>query len=361
MDSNYKFLIIRFSSIGDVILTTPLIRCLRAKFPKAQIDFLIKKEFAVVLSNNPHLSNIITFDKKAGKGELSRIRQLVKQNNYTHILDVQKNIRSSLITAGSSSIVTGFSKKLLERDILIRFGKNIYTEIKPVYLRYFESVANLGVKYDGKGTEVFPAATESGNVTEILKQNNIPSGMSILVIAPGAQWENKRWPVEGYATASDTFCTRTGAYPILIGGLGDVDICNQVQSLMKTSSLNLAGKLSLMGSASMLGMANMVFTNDTGMLHMAQAMKTAVVAVYGPTTRELGFFPLPENSSVAEIDISCRPCTQKGLHSCPKKHFRCMKDLKPELVSDLAAELFKVNSHNFIKAGKRGNETGNHN
>jgi heptosyltransferase-2 len=110
----------------------------------------------------------------------------------------------------------------------------------------------------------------------------------------------------------------------------------------------------------MLGMANMVFTNDTGMLHMAQAMKTSVVAVYGPTTRELGFFPLPENSRVAEIDISCRPCTQKGLHSCPKKHFHCMKDLKPEMVSDLAAEMFVANSLNLIQDEKKENETNTH-
>lgn len=350
MDSNYKFLIIRFSSIGDVILTTPLIRCLRKKFPSAQIDFLVKKEFAVVLSNNTNLNNIILFDKNSGKEELGRIRQVVRQNNYSHIFDIQKNIRSIRIVMGSSAIVSGFSKKLLARDLLIRFGKNIYTEIKPVYLRYFESVSGLGVEYDGLGTEVFPDTTEKSKVAEILKQNNVTTGTPVLIIAPGAQWENKRWTVDGYATASDTFCRQAGAHPILIGGPGDVEICNQVQSIMKTPSLNLAGKLSLMGSASLLGIAKMVFTNDTGMLHMAQAMKTPVVAIYGPTTRELGFFPLPENSRVAEIEISCRPCTQKGLHACPKKHFRCMKDLKPEMVSDLAAELLEAGTKSITTA-----------
>jgi lipopolysaccharide heptosyltransferase II len=321
---------------------------LREKYPTAQIDFLVKKEFAVVLSDNPHLSNIITFDKKAGKGELRRMRQVVKKNNYTHILDIQKNMRSLFISTASGAKVSGFSKKLMERDLLIRFGLNIYKEIKPVYLRYFESAKSLGVEYDSKGTEVFPAATETGKVKEILEQNAIDPKTPILVVAPGAQWENKRWPAEGFAKASDTFCQLTGAYTILIGGPGDIQICSRVQSLMKTPALNLAGKLSLMGSASLLGIARMVFTNDTGMLHMAQAMKTPVVAVYGPTTRELGFFPLPENSKVAEIDISCRPCTQKGLHSCPKKHFRCMMDLKPGIVSELAAELDKNNTGNSV-------------
>ncbi len=313
---------------------------MRAKYPGSQIDFLVKKEFSVVLSQNPHLSSVITFDKKAGKGELTRVRKLIRQNNYTHILDIQRNIRSAFIALGSGAIVTSFSKKLVARDLLIRFGKNIYREIKPVYLRYFESAKALGIEYDGKGTEVFPPLSELRKVTEILEQNNLFAETPILVVAPGAQWANKRWTTEGFAAAAGTFCTQTGATTVLIGGPGDVEICNRVQTHMKSPALNLAGKLSLMGSAALLGKASMTLTNDTGMLHMAQAMKTPVVAVYGPTTRELGFFPLPENSRVAETDISCRPCTQKGLNTCPKKHFRCMNDVNPNTVSDLASELY---------------------
>lgn len=340
MDKNYKFLIIRFSSIGDVILTTPLIRSLRARYPDSRIDFLGKKEFSAVLELNPNLNGIITFDKSAGKGELARIRKLVKQNGYTHILDIQRNIRSIYIASGSGGKVSGFSKKILARDLLIRLKINIYKEIKPVYLRYFESVAALGVENDGKGTEVFPSAAEISAVTERLNQNDFPVKSPILVIAPGAHWENKRWPAGKFAEAADIFCLQTGARAIMIGGKGDVEICSEVQNLMKTTSLNLAGKLSLMGSAALLAKAAMVFTNDTGMLHMAQAVKVPVVAVYGPTTRELGFFPLPEKSRVAETDISCRPCTQKGLHHCPKKHFRCMNDIEPQIVSNLALEIF---------------------
>jgi lipopolysaccharide heptosyltransferase II len=345
LDSDFKFLIIRFSSIGDIILTTPLVRCLRAKYPACRIDFLVKKEFSVVLSQNPHITNIITFDKKAGKGELSRIRKEVKQINYSHIIDIQRNIRSIIISFGSGAIISSFSKKLLERDLLIRFRKNFYKEIKPVYLRYFESVAALGVVYDGKGTEVFPPSNKANKVGELLEMNLVNKVIPILVVAPGAHWENKRWTTEGYAAAADIFCMKTGAYALLIGGDGDVEICCRVQSLMITPALNLAGKLGLMGSAALIAKAAIVLTNDTGMLHLAQAMKTPVVAVYGPTTRELGFFPLPENSRVAEADISCRPCTQKGLHQCPKKHFRCMNDIKPETVSNLALELFQTNSN----------------
>jgi heptosyltransferase-2 len=346
--SNYKFLIIRFSSIGDVILTTPLIRSLHAKYPDCRIDFLVKKEFSAVLTLNPNLNEIIKFDKSAGKGELLRIRKLVKQNAYTHILDIQRNFRSVYIASGSGGKVSGFSKKILARDLLIRFKINIYRQIKPVYLRYFESAATLGVEYDGKGTEVFPPHAETLAVKELLQKNNFTGESQILVIAPGANWENKRWPAEKFAEAADIFCSKTGARAILIGGMGDVAICNVVQSLMKTTSLNLAGELSLMGSAALLANAAMVFTNDTGMLHMAQAMKAPVVTVFGPTTRELGFFPLPDKSRVAETEISCRPCTQKGLHHCPQKHFRCMNDIEPEVVSNFGLELYKPETGNRV-------------
>ena len=344
MAATYKFLIIRFSSIGDVILTTPLIRCLRTAFPDAQIDFLVKKEFANVLEGNPYINNIIVFDKSQGRRELRQIRMLVQFSRYSMILDVQKNIRSIMIGVGSRTGVAGFSKKLLARDLLIRFKINIYKQVKPVFLRYFEAAESLGIQYDGKGTEVFPPQDDTLKVDEILVRNSITTARPILVIAPGAQWENKRWTTDGFASAADAFAAKTNAQCVLIGGPGDIETCNQVQKLMRTPALNLAGQLSLMGSASLLGKASMVYTNDTGMLHMAQAMKAPVVAIFGPTTRELGFFPLPEKSRVAEIDISCRPCTQKGLHSCPKKHFRCMNDLKPEIVSNLAWELYQDKS-----------------
>lgn len=339
MSSNYKFLIIRFSSIGDIILATPLIRCLRAAFPHAQIDFLVKKEFASVLSGNPHITNIITFDKSDNRAELRRIRMQVLFTRYSMVFDIQKNIRSMIIGIGAKTGVAGFSKKLLARELLIRFKKNTYKEIKPVFLRYFEAVETLGVKYDGNGTEVFPSEIEKGLVETILNQNNITQASPILVIAPGAQWENKRWPADKFAKAADIYCSKTKAQVVLIGGETDIEICKLVQNHLKTDSLNLAGKLSLMGSAAMLGKAALVITNDTGMLHMAQAMKAPVVAVFGPTTRELGFFPLPEKSRVAEIEIQCRPCTQKGLHHCPEKHFRCMNDIRPETVAKLAFEM----------------------
>lgn len=333
-----SFLIIRLSSIGDVILTTPLIRCLRKAYPQSRIDFLVKKQFVDVIAANPHIDNIITFDTKADK-ELGRIKKLVKANHYTHIIDLQKNIRSIFICCGSKATYSSFSKRIFARYLLIRFHWNIYKETKPVYLRYFEALKKLGVGYDGEGTEVFPFVSDIENVENKLNQQAVQQSLAILAIAPGARWANKRWTTDGYASAINDFCDKIPAIPVFIGGKEDIAIVEQIQPLLRHHSVSFAGELTLMQSAAMLGKANVVITNDTGMLHMAQAMKAPVVAVFGPTTKELGFFPLPAKSRVAEMNLACRPCTQKGLDACPKGHFKCMKDINPQQVSKLAKEL----------------------
>lgn len=335
----FKFLIIRFSSIGDVILSTPLIRCLRTTYPDSEIDFLIKKEFSAVLSGNPHISNLLVFDKSNGSKELINMRQTIKQNKYTHIIDIQGNIRSVFIRTRSGAQVTGFSKRVFYRFLLIKLRINLYKEVKPVYLRYFEAVEKLGVKYDNKGTELFYAPSDKQQIKAELEKHEINTSQPLLIIAPGAQWANKRWEPESFARVADKLAEHFHYNVVLLGGKGDVEICQKVQQFMSHTCFVVAGKPSLMQSAALISMADLVITNDTGMLHMTQALGISVVAVFGPTTKELGFFPIPTRSKVAETDIKCRPCTQKGLNSCPKTHFNCMKHVNPEKVISLAQEL----------------------
>lgn len=328
--------------MGDVILTTPLIRCLKARFPDSEIDFLVKKEFSGVLSENPYLSNIILFDKSFGKDEILRVRALIKNGNYSHIIDIQNNIRSVLLRAFSGASVSSFSKRILARYFLIKFKKNFYKEVKPVYLRYFEAVSKLGVSYDGQGTELFFQESDKELMEADLAKNGLNTTNQLLIVAPGAQWANKRWLPSGFAQSADALSLRYNYTVVLLGGKGDVEICTEVQKLMKSPSIMFAGKSSLMQSAALLSRAALVLTNDTGILHMAQAVKTPVVAVFGPTTKELGFCPLPYRSKIAEADLECRPCTQKGLNGCPKTHFNCMKNVYPEKVISLAHELIQT-------------------
>lgn len=334
-----SFLIIRLSSIGDVVLTTALVRCLRASYPSARIDYVVKKEFATLLEGNPHINKVIPFDKNLGFRGLIQCRRLIAQARYTHILDLQKNIRSFLLARLQGATVSNFSKKVLARKLLIQLKWNFYQDVKPVLQRYFESVKKLGIVYDGKGTEVFPTADDQRKAMEYLPSAN---GLDEkwIGLAPGAQWANKRWPAENFALAAHALSETYDAPLLALGGKSDSETVGRVEQNLQLPLVRLDGKTTLMQSAAVLSRCKLLLTNDTGMMHLAQAVGTAVVAIFGPTTRQLGFFPFPPNSRVAESDVPCRPCTQKGRKQCPKGHFNCMHQVTPEMVISRSKELF---------------------
>jgi heptosyltransferase-2 len=192
------------------------------------------------------------------------------------------------------------------------------------------------VQYDGEGSEIhFPgAATEK--VTGILSYLGYQFNKPMVVICPGATYFNKKWLADGFIKTARHLINERSAFIIIHGGRDDKELCDNMASQIGEGSFSLAGSLSLPESAALLKLSTLVIANDSGLLHLAQSQKRPVVGIYGPTTRELGFFPIEQNSTVVEIPLSCRPCTPKGLHYCPKGHFRCMKDITPEMVIEAA-------------------------
>ena len=313
------------SSIGDIILTTALIRCVRSKFPEAQIDFLVKKQFYEVVQYNPCLSNILIFEK--GK-KLKELRQQIKQEKYDWIIDIHQNIRSLYLKTGLNiPLKTGFSKKLFQRSLLVNLGINLYREAKPVVLRYFESVEKQGVTYDNAGTEVFVPTEMVEAMKQKLLQSGYTSDKNLFVISPGASFTNKRWLPEGFSNVAGNLIAEKNGWIAFIGGKNDVMLCSEIQKMIDAETANFAGEFSLLDSAALLSLCTAFIGNDSGMLHLAQAFKKPVVGIYGPTVKELGYFPMEVNSVVVEKPVSCRPCTHMGLDHCPKKHFHCMNTI----------------------------------
>jgi lipopolysaccharide heptosyltransferase II len=329
-----KILIIRLSSIGDIIITTPLVRAVRQKFPEAQIDFVIKKQFAGLMKHNPHIDHLLIFDKEKG---ISPLKQKIAQTGYDLVVDIHKNIRSSILKMSSKAISTTYPKYIFRRTLLVKFGMNLYQDIQPVYLRYFKAVEKFGVSYDHQGTEVFFEPSDHETVRESLREKGYRPGQELVVICPGASYSNKQWLPERFAEVADQLAEK-GCFVCLHGGKADVDLCVSISNIMKHNVHLFANQFSLLESAAFLKMAHLAITNDSGMMHLAQSQKTPVVAIFGPTSRELGYFPLPGNSAVVEKNVSCRPCTHNGLNYCPKKHFRCMREIE---VNDVADAAFK--------------------
>jgi len=335
-----NILIARLSSIGDIILTTPLVRCVRLKYPDARISFLVKKKFATLLMNNPHVNEVITFNDSAGKDELGRITREIKQKHFDWFIDIHKSLRTRHIRSNIRfREITSYSKRILLRTLLIRLRINRFKSVKPVYLRYFEAVESHGIGYDNLGTEVFFSQDDTFFVDSLLQAEGFSENQKLIVICPGASFTNKQWLPGRFAEVADSLSSNTANFVVMLGGTADVALCDYIISQMKNKAVTFSGKLSLLQSAALLKKSSLVITNDSGMMHLAQSQKRQVVAIFGATSCELGFFPLPENSTVVEKELTCRPCTHKGLNHCPKKHFNCMKLISTTDVINAALSL----------------------
>ncbi|MFC1513974.1 lipopolysaccharide heptosyltransferase II [candidate division KSB1 bacterium] len=336
-----KFLIIRLSSIGDIILTTPLIRALRKKYPNAIIDFIIKERFIDLVKSNPNLNTVISFNEKGGFQELRKLKHLIKNENYDYIIDIHKNFRSYYLrTWLRKTEILKYSKDYVKRTLLVKFGIDRFESVVPVYQKYFGAAETLGVEYDGKGTEInIPSGIRSYINSEI-KENGYDPKRPFIILCPGAGFYTKRWMPERFARVGDHFSEKYKALVCVLGNENDSDICKAVIKRMKYPAVNYAGKFSLIEAAGLMTFASLVIANDTGLMHMAQSQKRPVVAIFGSTTRELGYFPFPEGSFVIEKDESCRPCTHNGRDKCPRKHFRCMKDIRSREVINRSEQLY---------------------
>ncbi len=335
MKAIHKILVVRLSSIGDIILTTPLLRSVKNAFPHSSVTFVIKKQYSALLASSPYIDELIEFDQASGKKGLKEIRDQLTTRNFDLYLDIHKNWRSLYLRKGLPFVkTTTYSKLIFKRSMLIWFKINLYKTVKPVYERYFDTVKHLGLKYDGRGTEIRFPEGDLLKVKELLVKAGYTEGRPIVVICPSATYFNKRWKPDGFIETARFLLHEKGAFIVVHGGKEDRPLCSMISSSIGEGSLSMAGMLSLSESAALLSMARLAIANDSGLLHMAQSQKTPVVGIYGPTTRELGYFPVPENSTVIETSISCRPCTHNGLNYCPRKHFRCMNDIHADRVID---------------------------
>ncbi|MBR7035606.1 MAG: lipopolysaccharide heptosyltransferase II, partial [Bacteroidales bacterium] len=320
------------SSIGDIVLTTAMLRCLRNTFPDAQIDFVVKKQFADILRCVPFVSNVIELDSKKGFSELLAIRNHLKNKQYDVALDIHKNWRSLFVcnTIGAKQVFR-FNKHVFRRWVLTTFHKDIYKEVRPVYLRFIDAAKQLGVVPDGKYTELVVPEQLGKSMKDIFVQANISFEKRIIALCPGASFSNKQWQVEKFQQLAKRVVLDFDAQVILLGGKKESEMCETIAS--ESGAVSFAGKFDLSQSIAALSMVSLTVANDTGMLHVSEALGVPVVGIYGPTARQFGYFPILPQSKVAQIDnLPCRPCTKMGMNHCPKKHFSCMNDISVEMV-----------------------------
>jgi len=331
----HKTLIIRLSSVGDVVLSSPLVRALHGRFPDCQIDFLLKSEYADLMRDDPHLTRVLEFPADGTLGDLIRLRRLIGSAHYDLIVDIHDSLRSRFLCAGAPHVVR-VNKRKIARALLIRFKIDLYDRwggSPGVAERYIETGRRYGVEADGAGPALFLPDGVASTVTTMLDGEDLPPDSPCIGICPSAKHANKMWPLEHFALAASQLAQSRDAAVLLFGSAAERARCERIAQLSmelapEVRVVNLAGWTSLLETAAAMDRCSVVITNDTGLMHIAAARGVQVVAIFGPTVRQFGVFPPTRNATVVEnAGLQCRPCTHIGLPNCPEGHFRCMNDI----------------------------------
>jgi lipopolysaccharide heptosyltransferase II len=333
--SPLRILAIRFSSIGDVLLTTPLIRAVRARYPAAHLASLTKLAFAPLLSDNPRLDEAITL---APDQSLTSLARDLRARRFTHIMDLHGSLRTRMLRFLVPGKWSGYRKHRIAREILIRYKKNVYPREIPVPERYFDAATTLAVKPDGGPPEFFLHPQAQVDVATWLLASDLPSDRGLVAVAPGAAHNTKRWPGEYWRDLVQRL-TSDGQTIVVVGGPEDLEIGNAVAEAGGTRAVNVAGKFGLQGTGALLARCGLVVSGDTGVMHMATGVNTPLVALFGPTVRAFGFFPYSPRAVILERDLDCRPCTAWGTERCPLGHHRCLRDISVAQVQDVVRRM----------------------
>jgi ADP-heptose:LPS heptosyltransferase len=310
-----KLLVVRFSSIGDIVLTSPVVRCIKQQLPATEIHFLTKRKYATITESNPHISKVYSFHQN-----LSEVIPALREEKYDHIIDLHNNIRSHRIIWSLSCPARSFNKLNIEKWLMVRFKVKRLPDVHIVD-RYLKTVAHLGVENDGRGLEFFiPQKDELDIKSEYPELTSGYTGFAI-----GGNHNTKILPADMVADIVSSLTMPV----VLLGGKEDFERGNIIAELTGGKAINLCGKYSLMGSASIVKQADTIISNDTGLMHIAAAFNKPIVSVWGNTIPEFGMYPyLPAGtpSLIAEVNnLKCRPCSKIGYKECPLRHFNCMR------------------------------------
>lgn len=338
-----RILIIQTAFLGDVVLTTPLIRAIYEGLNEPVISIIATPQGRDVLKENPYLAEIIPYDKKGtmkGPGGFLKIVRQIRKRGFDLAVIPHRSLRSaSLAFLGKIKRRIGFDtsagKFFLTEKVVYQKGLH---EVK----RNLEFTRVLGISEGEWIPEVFVSEQTERKAAQFFSKEKLRSAELIVGLNPGSVWTTKRWLPEGFARVGDAMAEKFGARVILFGGKGDIALADQIAGSMKNKPIMAAGKTTLSELASFFQRCHLFITNDSGPMHIAAAVSTPVVAIFGPTTPSLGFSPYGPHSVVVEIeDLSCRPCGLHGGKQCPNKSFACMQEITPAQVISAAEKLLK--------------------
>ncbi len=326
-----KILVIRFSSIGDIVLTTPVIRALHRQLG-AEVHFLTKEAFAPIVHFNPHIAKVIILAE-----DFDSMTEALKAEQYDHIIDLHHNVRTQRIRFAVGSPFTSFRKLNFEKWLLVRFGINRLPD-SHIVDRYLATAASLGVVKDDEGLDFFVPAEKSVDIKGLW---NLLPGQYISFVIGAAHQTKCLTPIQ-----IAQVCDQLPLPVVLLGGHHEKE---KALAVVNASShhtiINSCGTLDILQSASVIQQSGPIITHDTGLMHITAALKKPQVVVWGNTIPEFGMYPYYGNHKVSWIsmeqkNLSCRPCSKLGFDKCPKGHFKCIMHHHPDQIAAAAMSLY---------------------
>jgi len=321
-----KLLVIRLSSMGDIIYTTPIVRCLKQQLPDAEIHFLTKPAFKHLYDNNPHIDKLLLL-----KASLKETIQEIRNEHYDRLIDLHKNLRTSIIKFKTGIPSTTYNKQAVLKWLSLKLKKNL---VPPVHLvdRYFEAVTPLGVINDHQPIDYF--FKQEHQLANILPPAFLNGYIAFVI---GATHFTKRMPNEKVIS----ICNQLNYPLVLLGGKDVEPNAKEIQEKSTAQIFNACGVTTLDASVFLISQAKAVIGFDTGLTHIAEAFNKSIVSIWGSTVPELlGVQPYEVDHVLATgVTLSCRPCSKFGLAKCPKGHFKCMWEIEEKPIVDFIKTL----------------------
>lgn len=320
-----KFLVVRFSSIGDILLTTPVVRCLKKQVMTAEVHYLTKASFRSLIEHNPYIDKAHYLQDNWNE----LMEELVRED-FDYIIDLHHNLRTLKVKKKLGKKSWSFNKLNIEKFLYVNFRMNLLPG-KHIVERYLETLSDFGIKNDGEGLDYFIPEKEK------VKEKDIPAshhaGYIGLVI--GAAHDTKKLPLHKL----QSLCKTIDHPIILLGGKEDKANGDHIASVDPHKVYNACGKFSINESADLVRRSKLLITHDTGLMHIAAAFKKPIISIWGNTVPEFGMYPYKSAFDTMEVrPLSCRPCSKIGYDKCPLGHFKCMEGISVEGVYEKVRE-----------------------
>lgn len=325
-----RILVVRFSSLGDLILITPLLRSIRQRHPRAHVTLVTRAEYASLFVQNPRVDELVTWD---GREPLTGLIAKLRTTRWTHRLDLHGSLRSRWIRFRLGGVWGGYPKHRRARMTLIKRKRDVYRDRRHVVERYFDAARGLEVVPDDKPAEIFFHNDALRAADQFLREAGVGLDRTLVAVVPGASHATKRWPEE-YWHQLVTTLVATGRDVVVLGGRQEEAIGRRLADTGGARTVSAAGLFDLQGTAALLKRSRGVAVGDTGLMHLATAVGTPAVVLLGPTVAQFGFTPYRARATILERQLDCRPCSAHGGEQCPLGHHRCLVDILPDEVAD---------------------------